>query len=134
MLQASGGLQSVNTDVTGNYSLGVPIAWNGMVTPSGNSAMFIPGSRSYNAVVGNVTNENYTQVPTIAASLQINRGATNLFFTWPAYTGVNYQIYTSSNLVNWLPVGGTISGTNGIIQFAFPTTQPQQFFRIISQD
>jgi hypothetical protein len=133
-LQPNGGLQSVTSDGAGNYSLGVPWGWAGTVTPAVGNLMFIPGFRGYSNLVASVTNQDYVELPTIAATLQIAQTDTNVACSWYAYSGVVYQVLASSNLVDWTPWGGGIPGTNGMLQFAYPPTQPKQFFRIISQD
>jgi hypothetical protein len=135
VLQPTGALQPATTDGTGNYSLGVPSGWTGTVIPSITGSMFIPSSRSYANVTNNLTGENYTLVPTIAATIQSQRSGTNLVFNWFGYSGVTYQIYYSTDLFTWIPFNGPLAGTNGPLQSIIPIdTNPQKFFRIVSQD
>jgi hypothetical protein len=135
LLQPTGGLQPATTDATGACSLGVPPGWNGSITPILSGSMFIPSSRTYTNVTTDTPAQNYTLVPTIAASIQLNQTGTNLFFNWRGYTGVSYQLHYSTDLVTWFSLAAPVAGTNGPMQFSFPIDgQPQKFFRILSQD
>jgi hypothetical protein len=131
-LQPDGGLIGTTTDANGHYILGVPPGWNGTVTPTFGTAMFIPGSMSYTSVSDSATNQNYLMVPTIAPAITAaNLGATNLSLSWMGFSGVNYQIWYSTNLTDWRPYGGVITGTNGTLQVALPMdASPSVFFRL----
>lgn len=137
VLQPNGGLIAATTDVDGNYSLNVPRDWTGTVTPTSGSFVFAPGSRSYSNIRSDVSSQDYTMLTSIAASLQISRGDTNLMLGWNGFSGVTYQVYWSTNLTstNWYLLGGTISGTNGAMQLQIPiSTEKERYFRVGSQN
>jgi hypothetical protein len=50
---------------------------------------------------------------------------------WFGISGVTYQLYSSTNLVDWLPYGDAFPGTNGPVVLPVPTTgDPARFFRV----
>jgi hypothetical protein len=54
---------------------------------------------------------------------------------WNGIASVTYQAYSSTDLVDWQPVGSPLPGTNGLMQFLTPLNgQPLQFFRIQASD
>lgn len=131
-VQPNGGLPATTTDVNGNYSIGVPPGWNGSVTPSFGTFVFVPGTINYTNITASQTNQNYLMVSTIAPTLATSLTGTNLSLVWPAISGVTYQAYSSTNMVDWVPYGNTIPGTNGTQQIVLPVdaTVPATFFRI----
>lgn len=135
LLQPSGAFSSTTTDTNGNYSLGFVPGSTFTVTPSLGALIFVPPSLSYTNITASVTNQNYLAVPTITPALTAWASATNLILGWQAIPGVNYQIYSSTNLINWQAYGGVITGSNGPIQIPMPTTAaPMQFFSVQSSN
>lgn len=131
LLQPSGGLTGVTTDTNGHYSLGVPPGWNGTVTPSLGSFMFVPDSITYTNVTDLVTNQNYLMVTTIAPNPTSSLSGTNFTVNWAGLPGVTYQVLWSTNLVDWQPLGSPLPGTNGLMQFPVPINSgPANFFRL----
>ncbi len=131
LLQPDGGLAATMTDTNGNYSLDVPPGWNGTVTPSSGSFVFVPGAQTYANVTGSLTNQNYLMVTTIAPSLAGGLSGTNLLLNWTGLAGVTYRIEWSTNLVDWQPLGNAVPGTNGPMQIDLPMdTDPVAFFRL----
>ena len=130
-VQPDGGLTGTTTDASGNYAIGVPPGWNGSLTPSFGTAMFVPGSLAFNNVTNSLTNQNFLMVPTIAPMLATSLSGTNLLLTWAEITGVTYQPWYSTNLMDWLPFGNAILGTNGPQQLILPIDNaPEMFFQI----
>jgi hypothetical protein len=135
LLQPSDIFAGVTTDTNGNYSLGVPPDWNGTVAPSFGTSMFIPSFLSFTNVSASLTGQNFLMVPTIAPLLSSSVTGGNFNLTWGGLAGVTYQAYSSTNLVDWQPVGALLPGTNGLMQFVTPLDgQPLQFFRIQASD
>jgi hypothetical protein len=63
----------------------------------------------------------------VSAGLQ----ATNLMMNWFGISGVTYQLYSSTNLVDWLSYGDAFPGTNGPVVLSVTTTEdPARFFRV----
>jgi hypothetical protein len=134
-LQPDGGLSAATTDTNGNYSIGVPPGWNGTITPSFGTFMFVASAMTYTNVTASITNQNYLLVPTIAPNLTTSLNGANPSLTWPGMSGVTYQAWSSTNLVNWVPYGNAIAGTNGTQQILLPVnTSPAMYFRIGASD
>jgi len=131
VLQPDGGLLAATTDTNGNYALGVPPGWNGTVTPSLGSFMFAPGSSSYTNLTASVSNQNYVMVETIAPALSSGLSGTNLWVNWNGIQGVSYQVWWSTNLTEWFPLGDAVAGTNGMMELPVPVDdEPLGFFRL----
>jgi hypothetical protein len=124
------GLPAVTTDINGFYSVIVPPAWTGNITPSGN-AQFMPASRNYSNLASNALNQNYL----VASPSDFNLSGgqfdgTNVNLNWFGIRGVSYQPLCSTNLVDWMPYGPPIIGSNAAVILAMPTTNaPQMYFR-----
>jgi hypothetical protein len=132
VLQPSTG-SSATTDTNGNYNLGFVPGSSLTVTPLSGSLTFLPPSISYANLSASVSGQNYIGVTTIAPTLGAAVNAGNFNLNWQALPGVNYQVYYSTDLVNWLRYGAVITGSNGPVQLLIPTTgNPQQFFSIQS--
>jgi len=57
------------------------------------------------------------------------RGST-LNLAWQGISGATHQLLWSSNLVDWLPYGPPIVGTNGPMSLTLPLGEgPRKFFR-----
>jgi hypothetical protein len=131
LIQPDGGLSTTTTDTNGNYALGILPGWWGTVVPSGGGFVFAPGSRVYTNVTTSISNQNYAAVITIAPVVSAGLQATNLMMSWFGISGVTYQLYSSTNLVDWLPYGDAFPGTNGPVELPVPTTgDPARFFRV----
>jgi hypothetical protein len=131
LIQPDGGLSTTTTDTNGNYALGILPGWSGTVVPSGGGFVFVPGSRAYTNATTSVSNQNYVAVITIAPVVSAGLQATNLMMNWFGISGVTYQLYSSTNLVDWLPYGDAFPGTNGPVALPVPTTgDPARFFRV----
>jgi hypothetical protein len=130
-LQPGGGLSFTTSDTNGNYALGFMPGSTFTVTPSLANRMFVPGSRTYTNLMTSVTNENYLMVTTIAPIVNGGLQDTNLLMSWQGISGVTYQLLYSTNLVDWLPYGAPISGSNAVMQVPVPTgSDPVKFFRV----
>ncbi len=134
LLQPSAGLSSTTTDTNGNYALGFVPGSSFTVTPSQGTLMFVPGSMSYASVSTSISNQNYIAYSTIAPVLTAGGNATNFVLSWQAIPGVNYQVYSSTDLINWVPYGGAVTGSNGLVQIIIVPTDggPVQFFSVQS--
>jgi hypothetical protein len=67
----------------------------------------------------------------VPLSVALGPQSTNLNLLWSGASGVTYQIQSSTNLIDWQPYGGAITGSNGAINVALPmSTQSQLFFRL----
>ena len=135
LLQPNGGLAGATTDGTGAYAIGVPIGWSGTVTPSFGAFMFIPGTLSYANLPAGTNGQNFVMVQTIAPSMATSVSSGNLSLGWMGMAGVTYQAWISTNLVDWLPYGSAIPGTNGLQQISLPLdSSPSVFFRLGASD
>ena len=135
LLQPDGGLSPTTTDTNGNYALGFLPGWSGTVVPSGNGLTFVPGSRVYTNMTASVSNQNYLAVTTIAPTMSSGLQGTNLMINWQGIPGVTYQLYSSTNLVDWLPYGAPFLGTNGPVEILVPiASDPVRFFRALTSN
>jgi hypothetical protein len=131
LLGPEGGFASAATDNNGNYALGVVPGWSGTVVPANGTFMFVPGSKTYTNVSLSISNQNYLMVDTIAPTMAAQLQNTNLALSWYGIPGVSYQALYSTNLVDWLPYGGVLSGSNSMMQVVLPmNTDPMKFFRM----
>ncbi|MGP8052655.1 MAG: beta strand repeat-containing protein [Limisphaerales bacterium] len=131
LIQPDGGLSATTTDTHGDYALGIVSGWSGTVVPSAGNLVFAPGSRGYTNVTASVSNQNYVAAITIAPTVSAGLQATNLMMNWFGISGVTYQLYSSTNLVDWLPYGNAFPGTNGPVLLPIPINgEPMSFFRV----
>ena len=133
VLQPDGGMSPAATDSHGNYMLGFVPGSSFTVTPSMAGLMFAPGSMSYPGVTTTVSNQNYLAVGSIGPAVGATLQAPNLALGWHGLLGVHYQVYSSTNLVDWLPYGDVIAGSNAAVQVLVPIdSDPLRFFRILA--
>jgi hypothetical protein len=135
LLQPSVGLSPAITDTNGSYALGFVPGWSFTVTPSLGSLIFVPGSRSYSGLTDSVSNQNYLAVQTIAPLLAAQATATDFILGWQTISGVSYQIFSSTNLADWLPYGSAFIGSNAPVQILVPMdANSLMFFRVQSRN
>ena len=129
-LQNSAGFTTVTTDTNGNYTLGFLPGISFTVTPVLANYTFNPPTQTYTTTTS-VTGQNYTGTSTLAPSLATAVSGNSLAINWQGVAGVNYHIYASSNLVNWVPCGICYAGSNGPAQCLMPiATNGMQFFTV----
>ena len=129
-LQPSG-QASVMSDISGAYSITVPPLWNGSVTPMG-SGIIVPSIRNYPTLLVDQLGQDF--VITTPAAFQLsgsqNNATRNVTFNWYGLKGAQYQLESSSNLVDWTPYGAPYAGGNAPASLAIPPGGPQLFFRL----
>jgi hypothetical protein len=129
-LNPGGNMLPTLTDSGGLFSIAVPPSWSGTLTPSKDSQLFIPGSRSYTNVSASLTHQDFVSVsPTNLTMTTVQQGGT-LHLTWYGISGVTYQTFYSSDMVQWIPYGQPFPGTNGPVILSVPSdAAPTEFFR-----
>ncbi len=129
-LQGSG-LALATTDTNGFYSITVPPIWSGSITPT-SAGIYIPSALSYFNLSSNLPNQNFILAdPSIFNFGNPQFDGTNQSLNWYGVSGASYQVYASSNLVDWAPYGSSIQGTNGPAIVIVPTADaPQMFFQL----
>jgi len=132
LLQPSITMSSTTTDTNGNYALGFVPGSSFTVTPALGALIFLPGSMSYTNVSTSVSNQNYLAVSTLASVLTAGANGTNLVLNWQGLPGVNYQVYCSTDLVNWVPWGAALTGSNAPAQMILAPSNgvPAQYFSV----
>lgn len=131
LIQHSGALSSATSDANGNYALGFVPGRSFTVTPRFGQFMFAPGNRSYTTTTATIPDQNYVMVATIGPSLSGELQGMNLITRWHGLPGVTYQLYYSTNLVDWLPHGALFTGSNALVQIPLPLDDaPKKFFRV----
>jgi hypothetical protein len=135
VLQHSSGFSSSTTSSNGEYAVGSPPGAY-YLTPIKPGLMFVPGQRFYNNISGSISNENYLAVTTIAPNLAAELQGTNFVMHWTGISGVSYQLYFSTNLVDWAVSSAPVPGTNGPMQLPInifsndPMYFPIGFYRL----
>ncbi len=130
-LQVSSNGFPILTDAQGYYSIDVYPGWSGTITPERGGRIFIPPSRTYVNVNGDLTNENFLMTVTSSLTLTSQQSGTNLNISWYGLKGATYQVLVSTNFVDWAPYGGVITGSNNAIICPIPVdpNAPPNFFR-----
>jgi hypothetical protein len=112
--------------------LEVPPGWSGTLSPSKAGAPFFPLVRSYNSLNMDVTNQDFILVPPTALTLTQQREGDSLKLTWLGVSRVFYELFTSTDLVNWQPYQ-SFWGGNALISTSVPlSNSPMMFFRFSS--
>ena len=93
--------------------------------------MFIPASRTYTNVATDLNNQNFLPINSSALTLSSQKQGPNLILGWHGINGVRYQLFYSTDLVNWLPFdSGPLLGTNGPMTLPLPIGPDKaKFFR-----
>jgi len=101
------------------------------VTPSAAGLVFVPSSRTYANLTTTVSNANYVAVSTVAPAFSSQVATNTYILSWQGMSGVTYQALYSTNLVDWVPYGSGLPGTNGPLQLLLPIgTDPAGFYRL----
>jgi hypothetical protein len=116
LLQPSITMSSTTTDTNGNYALGFVPGASFTVTPSLGALSFLPSSMSYTNITTSISNQNYLAQASLTSLLSPSWDGTNLTLNWQGQLGVNYQVYCSTDLVNWVPWGPALTGSNAPAQ------------------
>ena len=130
-LLPGGGFSPATTDSNGNYSLGFVPGPSFTVTPFKTNVVFEPHSITYDAPTTTFSNQNYVAVGALTPSLYADLSATNLLLNWHGFEGVTYQLFSSTNLVDWAPYNAPIFGSNAALKITLPKDgTPIRFFRV----
>ena len=133
LLSTSTGFSPATTDANGNYALGFLPGSSFSVTPSAGSLVFVPSSLSSTNIANSISNQNYFAVSTVAALLTGHQSGTNFALAWQGVQGVNYQLYSSTNLIDWTPSGAPVPGVSGSMQLSVTLgNEPLRFFRVLT--
>jgi hypothetical protein len=131
LIQPDGPVSPGLTDVQGQYTIGAPPGTLFSIAPAKTGFYFIPGSRSYTNVDSDLTAQDYLAVPSLMGELAGIAQGTNLLLRCYGYSGVGYQVLSSTNFVDWLPYSDWLPGTNGPVEVLIPLgPDPMEFFRI----
>jgi hypothetical protein len=131
LIQPSDATTAATTDVNGHYSLGFVPGSSFTLTPMLNGFMFAPGSRTYTNITNSIAGQDYLIVTTIGPEIAAGSDGANLLASWFGLPGVTYQMYYSTNLIDWVPYGSPIVGSNAPVQVPVPIgDDPATFLRI----
>ena len=101
------------------------------MTPALPTFVFVPSRRAYTNVHESVGDQNYLVLDTIAPQVNYGAGGTNFWLYWTGISGVTYQVWSSTNLINWFPFGPALPGSNGPMQLVLSNGNSRmQFFRL----
>ena len=117
----------------GAYSLAVPPAWSGTLTPAMAGWVFTPASRSYANLTADAGAVNFTMDLAQTAVLTLTRTNDTLYFGWPSAVGLNYQLQSSTSLLpdSWTNEGVPFAGTGAqLTTNLLIGTEPEKFYRL----
>jgi len=78
-----------------------------------------------------MTNENYVLASVGSFNLTSQQQGSNLKLSYLGIGGVNYQMMCSTNLVDWMPYGASVAGSNSLIEMIVPNEgDPLKFFPV----
>ena len=69
--------------------------------------------------------------PVIDGSVASGINGSNYIINWNSIAGMEYQIQSSTNLIDWVNVGSPISGTGESLTWANALTNSHSFYRVI---
>jgi hypothetical protein len=121
----------------GAYSLAVPPAWSGTLTPAMAGWVFTPASRSYANLTADAGAVNFTMGLAQTAVLTLTRTNDTLYFGWPSAVGLNYQLQSSTSLLpdSWTDEGAPFAGTGAQLSTNIPSgPEPEKFYRLRIDD
>jgi len=113
------GIGTTTTNSNGYYSKQVTSGWSGTVTPSLSSWTFIPTSRSYSNVTGDMSNENYQRDPPCTlpgTPYNPSPGNANTItyvpvtLTWACANATSYDVYFGTSTTP--PKVGTVTSAS----------------------
>jgi hypothetical protein len=124
----------VTSDADGNYALKVtpgtyipPLT----ISPMKNGLVFVPSFRAYTNIATSISNQYYIAFTTVAPTVTSQLQPPNFSVSWFGLSGVSYQVYYSTDLLNWVLWNGVIAGTNGPAHVVVPAgNQKVGFFRV----
>jgi hypothetical protein len=131
-LSTNSGL-STSSNSEGAYSLAVPPAWSGTLTPAMPGWVFTPASRSYVDLSSDAAAVNFSMDLAQTAVFTLTRTNDTLYFGWPSAEGLNYQLQSSTHLLpnTWIDEGAPVAGTGGQLSAILPFgPEPAKFFRL----
>ena len=135
-LSTNSGL-TTNSNGEGAFSLAVPPAWSGTLTPAMPGWVFTPAGRSYVDLTTNAADANFSMDLAHPPILTLTRTSDMLNFRWPSAVGLNYQLQSSTSLLpeSWADVGTPAPGTGGQLATILPSgSESAQFFRLKIDD
>ena len=126
----SGGIRTVTSDSSGNYSITVPYGWGGRVIPSKTGFVFSPVDRTYANVVTNQTAQNYTAIPLHTISGNVGVAGATLSYT----DGTPKTVISQVNGSYSLSVQGTWTGTVTPTHACFTFSPPSRNYSGLTSD
>lgn len=133
LLQPSAGGASATTDSQGFYTLKIPPLKLVTVTPTRTGMVFDPAIRQYQEPTGTLMNQDYVARPSGALALASRVELGNLILGWEGGPGTQYQVESSTNLVDWAACNDSATCINRgeRMEAVFPVdSRPQKFFRV----
>jgi hypothetical protein len=101
-----------------------------VITPQKEGWVFTPPSTTYPNLVQSCINQDYLAAMTLTPATGSGSGQVSAL-SWQGIEGIQYQLMVSSNLVDWIPCGPPVMGTNGPVTIPNPpNASPSQFYRV----
>jgi len=137
VLQAGPGISAAVSDTNGEYALKLPAGSTVTVIPSKEGWVFLPNSISYTNLSGDLWAQNYRGFSSSLLLMNCQVQGTNLLASWFGVGGLTYQMFSSTNLVEWIPWDGQVIGSNAPVSLLLPMTfDPAGFYslRLVGQE
>lgn len=127
-----GGFQNFPLNVTGNW---VQLTQNGLIAPANTTTALIQILGVTGAVeggLGEVLIDDVSLESTGFGESSVLAAATlpAVEISWPSKTGQNYQVRSSTDLIDWSDFGGVISGNNNTKAVYDTITPPAKFYKV----
>jgi hypothetical protein len=120
---------AVHTDQNGFYSTEVPLE-PFSVHPFASGFDLAPALRHYSYLSESLSNQDYVAMP-ITPGVSATVEGSALVMKWEAFAGMNFQIFSSSNMVDWMEYGSPFPATTGLMSRTFAMEDlPQMFFQL----
>ena len=94
--------------------------------------MIDPAGKSQGLGIDNLSFAASSQPLTVSVSLNIQRLATNVVFSWPTLVGQKYQVEFNNDLgtTNWAPLGAPVTGNGNPLVATNSLASPRLFYRV----
>lgn len=73
---------------------------------------------------------NIQSIARMPVELTIEKSDAGSIISFPSYDGFDYQLESSTDFIQWEPLGSPVEGTNDLIRITVPDTRPKVFFRV----
>lgn len=110
-IAAGDGSVSGSTGTDGAYRLSRPLGWSGTLNATLAGAEFTPAGAVVGALTGDVAGIDFLLSTPLEPQAGIAYSNANLLLDWTSVSNLYYQLQESTNLADWVDVGGLLFGS-----------------------